>query len=172
MKFRLVLAMGLLVFLSAALPGLAVPVPEATARGFLHALKSRNVTQATTFCDMSIQVIEDGSEGLSRAMDADQFCKALAPTTSDGWVYAVNPAKIAYYDAQDKRLWAGTYKFGEKDAWFAIGDTDHSLQWMSTDYVKESFGTTISATGWVLFLHKVQGKWLIYKAVKTGVILK
>ncbi|MCE1248152.1 MAG: hypothetical protein LWY06_16045 [Firmicutes bacterium] len=146
-------------------------VTDDFAQGFLKALKSRNIPEARKFCDFTISVDPDGdyNGGQFAGINDLDFLRKFATYTCDSWVASVDSKKLAWY--KDRRLNSVKGYFGDMPC-FVIGDSNNKLAGLDQDYVKSNFGGTVKAAGWIVFVHKVQGKWLVYRVVPGGVIIE
>jgi hypothetical protein len=170
-KYLIILAVISFLFISAVSVRAADVVPDDYAQGFIKALKSRNIEEAKKFCDLTISVDMSGdySGGQFAGLNEIEFLRKFATYTTDSWIASTNTKKHAWH--KDRRLNSIKGYFGDLP-YFIIGDTENRLEGMDQDYVKSNFGGTVKATGWIVFIHKVQGKWLIYRVVPGGVIIE
>lgn len=142
---------------------------EATAKGFLDALLDRNVDRAASMCDLTLAEyrIYENMNGDDTPCDPKEFMKIMATSVTDSWVVETNPEKIRI--ASSARVWDPKYFF-KGQTYFAIANAGNKEEYKR--FAKNWEIDIRAGDGYVIFVHTVKGKNLIYRVCPGGFLLK
>lgn len=143
------------------------------AQNFFEALQAGKTEEAAAFCDQKVIVIQGEYNDMEKEeyeLTGIELCNKIKEILSQSWVEETSPQKLAY--CRGRRFYHIPSYFETDASYFVLGDTEAKLPSINQEYIIETFGSPILASGWLFFLHEKEGKWLIYKAVKGGIILE
>jgi hypothetical protein len=143
--------------------------PEHAAQSFLSALKKRDLKGAQSLCDVAVNSFTPygAMDGSDYPVEPKAQVQVMAARVTDSWTAETNPDKIRV--ASDARAYEPKYFFKSDKTYYAIADKDFSREQWATFADNEKLNLT-GVAGYVVFLHKVNGRWLVFRVVENGVI--
>ena len=148
-------------------------IPLQEVQNFLQALHNGKTEEAAAFCDETVIVIQgeyNDTEKEEYELKGIELCNKLKESISQNWIEETSSQKLAY--CRGRRFYHIPSYFETDSSYFVLGDTEAKLPSINQEYIIETFGSPVLASGWLFFIHEKEGKWLIYKAVKGGIILE
>lgn len=149
--------------------GAAAATPQQAAQSFLTALKKRDLKTATALCDVVVKYFKPyGSmDGYDAPSEPSEVVRMMAANVTDKWIAETNPSRIQV--ASDGRAYDPKNFFRGESTYYAIADAGVPKQQIEQFEENEKVNVT-AANGYVIYLHQVGGKWLIYRVVADGFI--
>ncbi|MFN8610423.1 MAG: hypothetical protein U0931_22990 [Vulcanimicrobiota bacterium] len=164
--------------LMAALPASSKPPVAATApaatpaqamQSFMGALKKRDLKGAEALCDVAVNMFTPygNMDGEDIPCKPKAVVQIMASKVTDSWTSEANADHIRVASAG--RAYEPKYFFKSDKTYYAIADKGISQEEWATFSDNEKLNI-IGAMGYVVFLHQVNGRWLVFRVVENGVI--
>lgn len=162
----------------AALPASSKPPVAATApaatpaqamQSFMGALKKRDLKGAEALCDVAVNMFTPygNMDGEDIPCKPKAVVQIMASKVTDSWTSEANADHIRVASAG--RAYEPKYFFKSDKTYYAIADKGISQEEWATFSDNEKLNI-IGAMGYVVFLHQVNGRWLVFRVVENGVI--
>lgn len=147
----------------------AADTPAHAAQSFLSALKKRDLKGAEALCDVAVNLFTPYAnlQGEDVPCKPKPIVQVMAAKVTDSWVSEANPDNIRV--ASGGRAYEPKYFFKSDKTYYAVADKGISKDEWATFSENEKLNLT-GANGYVVFLHQVNGRWLVFRVVENGVI--
>ncbi|MBS2038208.1 hypothetical protein JST97_24700 [bacterium] len=154
-------------------PSAAVVAPASTpaeaAQSFMAALKKRDLKGAEGLCDVAVNMFTPygNMDGEDVPCKPKAVVQVMASKVTDSWTSESNPENIRVASAG--RAYEPKYFFKSDKTYYALADKEISQEEWATFSENEKLNI-LGAMGYVIFLHRVNGRWLVFRVVENGVI--
>ena len=166
----------LVAFVLALLPGgaalaeaPAAGTPAQAAASFFAALKARDLKTAAELCDVVVQ--SHTPYGFFESSDVpaepEGLVRLVASHVTDSWILELKPDRIRV--ASGGRALDPRNFFKSDKTFYALADAGIDPKEWET-FANNADMDLQAGYGYVLYLHQVNGRWLVFRIVENGVI--
>lgn len=175
MKTRLWILVALSLLLALGRAAVAEPktapadTPAHAAESFFAALKARDLQGATELCDTVVQSFTPygAMEGWDVPADPEMLVKVMASRVTDSWTTDSEPEHVRI--ASGGRAYDPKNFFRADKTYYVLADTGFDKTEWATFAENEEMDLK-AVGGFVIFLHQVNGRWLVFRVVEQGLI--